>query len=182
MISRVNDPTDSQDTYGLYFNVDGRLYTTSIGGGLGSTKASWAADQNFIVAGTYNSNGYNGDLFIDGIKETLTQDNLNSMAGGTNNLVIGKHRDLLDFFPGTIGEVRISNIVRSDEWITTTNLSLTDALITFSDPPEPPPQYPPDRKVHAFLNFPKSYNMNLTFGFAGKDYIRRENKGFSQPF
>jgi hypothetical protein len=34
-------------------------------------------------------------------------------------------------FTGTISEVRISNIARSDEWIAATHLSNTDALVTF---------------------------------------------------
>ncbi len=131
--SRRDDPTDSEDTYGFIVNVDGKLSLTTTGGNIQGTKTSWTADQNFIVAGTYNATGLVGDLFVDGVKETLSNDAYDTLAGSTNNLVIGKLADTDDFFPGSIQEVRISNIVRSDDWITSTNDSLSDDLIIASN-------------------------------------------------
>lgn len=130
LISRNNDPTDSEDTYAMIFNTDGKMQIATTGGNIQSTKASWAAGTEFYAAATYNATGLTGDIFVDGIKETLSNDSYDTMAGSANNLVIGKHADV-DFTHVAIGEVRISNIVLSDEWLKQTKLSLTDALITF---------------------------------------------------
>ncbi len=148
LLDRRHDPTDNEDTYGLMINSDGELQTGTYGGSIESTKASWVADQNFIVGATYNSTGLVGDLFVDGVKETLTNDAYDTMAGSTNNLVIGKNLDTATFFPGAIGEVRISNIVRSDDWISTTHLSLSDTLLTFVRTQE----YPGNALSRGYIN------------------------------
>lgn len=129
IISRQQNPTGG-DTYGLFINTSGRLYCGTTGGNIQSTKDSWAADTDFYVASTYNSTGLVGDLFVDGVAEVLTTDSYDTMAGSTNNLEIGTDGD--NNLNAVIDEVRISNIVRSADWIKLTNLSLTDQLITIN--------------------------------------------------
>ena len=134
IVGRQADPADSSDTYGIFINTDGKLQLGSLGGNLQSTKASWAAGETFIIHATYNSTGLVGDLFVDGIREILTSNSLDAMAGSANNLVIGKNNDASEFFPGMIDEVLILNEVWSDDMIALDALSLLDELITFSFP------------------------------------------------
>ena len=130
--NRQNDPTDTEDSFALFINGSGLLQFGSQGGNLQSTKASWTLGDTFVIAATYNSTGFVGNLFVNGIKEVLTSDALDAMSGSTNNLAIGKQEDIAAFFPGMIDEVMIVNEVLSDDWIATDNLSLRDELITFS--------------------------------------------------
>jgi len=133
IVSRQFDPTDIDDSYALFINDVGTLQLGSSGGNIRSTKASWAADTTFVIHATYNATGLVGELFVDGVKEVLTNDALDTMAGSTNNLVIGKNDDAGEFFPGWIDEVIIINGIMSDAWIKAHNAALRDNLITFSD-------------------------------------------------
>jgi len=55
------------------------------------------------------------------------------MAGSaSNNLVVGKHADASEFFPGIIDEVRVSNCERSSSWLEAIYLSSSDLLGMFS--------------------------------------------------
>lgn len=134
LVSRHNDPTDEEDSYNFVINSDNKLHLGSLGGNIQSTKDNWDTTKCYSVAGTYNNNGstITGDLYIDGIKETLSVDNYDSMTGTSNNLVIGKNTDTDSFFDGIIKEVRVSNTVRSNSWIKTTSYSNFDNLLTFS--------------------------------------------------
>lgn len=139
IVSRLYDPTDNEDTYILVINSDGKLHLGSAGGSLQSTKDSFSADTKFLIVGTYNSSGLVGDLFIydldskTGGKETLSVNSLDSMVGSTNNLVIGKSADTGQFFPGSIGFVRISNEVKSDAEIEINSKAWMDDLFTIGE-------------------------------------------------
>lgn len=132
IVSRQNDPTDSEDTYSLFINTDGKLQLDTASGSIVSTKASWTSGSTYVVEATYNSTGLVGNLFVDGVKETLTVDNLDTMAGSTNNLVIAKNADSAEFFPGMVDEVIIINDIMSDAWGKAHNAALIDNLVTFS--------------------------------------------------
>ncbi len=141
----VTRQAPSSDSYTLIINSSGLLQLGSSGGNIQSTKASWTADQNFIVTGTYNSTGLLGDLFVDGVKETLSIDNYDSMSGSVNEVKVGGGNSGEEF-NGIISEIRISNIVRSDSWIATTYHNNTDALIFYNTAetyiaPETEPNY-----------------------------------------
>jgi hypothetical protein len=127
---RQHIPTVQQDSYGFQINLDGKLLLGSCGGNIQGTKVSWAADTPFNVVGTYNSSGLTGDLFVDSVKEVLTVDNFDAMAGATNSFVVAA-AEATQFFPGIIDEVRVSNTVRSDSWIKATYHSNWDSLIVF---------------------------------------------------
>ena len=134
IVSRQHDPTDLADSYTLVINTEGRLQFGSQGGSMHSTKSSWAAGVTYVIGFTYNATGLVGNLFIDGVKETLTVDSLDAMAGSTNNLVIGKNADTGDFFPGMIDEAILINGIMSDAWFKVVSAALRDNLITFSLP------------------------------------------------
>ena len=129
IVSRQHVPTSGQDTYNLVINTDGKLSLGSHGGNIQSTKDSWSAGVDYYVAGTYDSSTLSGDLFVDGVKETLSVDNYDSMSGSTNDLVIGVLVPGTDEWPGLIDEVRISNTVRSDAWIKATYYTLFGLLV-----------------------------------------------------
>ncbi len=132
LLGRFHDPTGAEDTYQVYFSGTGRMGLHTSGGDIMSTKQSWIADEIFVLTATYNSTGLVGDLYVDGVKEVLDLDNLDTMTGSTNNLVIGKSADTGEFFPGSIDEVLIINAVMSDAWVKADNAALRDNLITFT--------------------------------------------------
>jgi len=130
IIGRHSFPTFGLDSYSLLINDNGQLHLGSAGGNIQSTKDSWPAGTLFYTAGTYNSSGLIGDLFVDGVKETLTTDGYDTMAGGVNDLVTGNQSGPDTYFPGVIGETRVSNIVRSDAWLKATYYTLHDNFMT----------------------------------------------------
>lgn len=131
LLSRQHKPTQNQDSYSLLINPNGQLQLGTYGGNIQGTIASWSNASWHYVAGTYNSTGLVGDLFANGVKETLTTDNYDTMAGATNSLVIAHLDTAAQIFPGKIDEVRISNIIRPDAWIKATHYSNSDGLISF---------------------------------------------------
>lgn len=127
-IERQTEPS-AVDSYGLTLNLDGKLHLGTNGGSIQSTKAEWTAGTNFYLAGTYNSNGLVGDLFVDGIKEVLTSDIYDNMVGGSNDLNIGRYSTTIN---AKVDEVRISNVVRTDSWVKITHYSNNDTLMDIS--------------------------------------------------
>ena len=132
ILSRQQYPNISIDSYVLFFNLDGKLQFGTLGGNIQSTKASWIIDIPYVLTGTYDSSGFIGNLFVDGVKEVLTVDNYDVMNGGINSLTIGAESDNQYFFPGIIDEVRISDTIRSDAWIKATYYSNIDGLVTYT--------------------------------------------------
>jgi len=132
LITRQHHPNSNQDTYAFLVDNTGKILIGSYGGNIQSTTASWADSSWHYVAGTYDSNGLVGDLFNNGVKEILTVNSYDAMAGATNSFTIGAHRPADgQVFPGIIDEVRVSDTVRSDAWIKATYYSNWDDLITF---------------------------------------------------
>ncbi len=138
VISRQYDPTGGEDTYMIGINNAGKLFIDSNGGNIQGTTTTWEAGSTFIIVATYNLIGLIGDLFVNGIKETLTVDSLDVMTGSANNLVIGKAADTGEFFPGSIDEVQVINAVMSDEWVAIDALAIGDNLIILSEYEWPP--------------------------------------------
>jgi hypothetical protein len=98
------------DSYFFGFNYDGKLHLGSSGGNIQSTQASWGAGIWYHVVGTYRDVGgtYSGELYINGVAETLSVDNYDNMAGGIQKIGIGGS-DRLIKFNGIIDEVVIYN-------------------------------------------------------------------------
>lgn len=121
IVSRQQEPTSSLDSYALHINPSGKLHFASYGGNIQGTQVSWASGTAYHIAGTYNSTGLIGNLYVDGVVETLTVDNYDAMAGGTNALSIGAndYSTAAQCFPGIIDELRISDVIRSADWLET---------------------------------------------------------------
>ena len=82
------------------------------------------------AAVSYNSSG-NATLFLNGvIKDSGSY--TGSITGNTGILYISYFDSMYDF-PGYIDEVRISNVARSDDWITAQYLSMNNSFITYGD-------------------------------------------------
>jgi hypothetical protein len=111
----------SQDSYFFGFNEDDRLHMGSSGGNIQSTTTSWTIDQWYHVAGTYDYNGGSptGDLYIDGQSETLSVDGYDTMAGSTNDLIVGYYASAAgtEYFEGMICGLRIWSDVRTQQEI-----------------------------------------------------------------
>jgi hypothetical protein len=98
------------DSYFLGINSSGKLHMGTAGGNIQSTQASWEAGTWYHVVGTYRDVGgtYSGELYINGVAETLTVDNYDNMAGGSQKIGIGGS-DRFIKFNGIIDEVVIYN-------------------------------------------------------------------------
>lgn len=132
LLQRQHMPVLNQDTWAMFINSDGELQLGSYGGNIQSTKNSWSAGSTFYIAGTYDYTGPSGDLFIDGIKETLSTDNYDLMAGATGQNVIAGTTGADYYAEAVYDEIRISDTVRSDAWIKATNYSLRNNLLEVS--------------------------------------------------
>ena len=104
------DSSDGADSYFFGFNSDGRLHMGSYGGNIQSTQASWEAGVWYHVVGTYRDVGgtYSGELYVNGVAETLSVDNYDDMAGGIEYIGIGGSDRFINF-NGIIDEVVIYN-------------------------------------------------------------------------
>jgi hypothetical protein len=132
ILERQQTPLASQDSYSFIISSNGTLALGSFGSSIKGTRATWSSGINYYVAGTYNSTGLVGGLFVDGTQEALTLDAYDTMAGSTNDLVVGDISSQ-DEFPGIIDEVRISKIVRSSDWISLTSDGFNDDAISWAD-------------------------------------------------
>jgi hypothetical protein len=138
IINRQHIPTGSVDSYVLFLNADDEIQLGTNGGNIQGQAAAYSIVNYNYIAGTFNATGLTGDLYLDGVTETLSTDGYDTMAGGTNSLAIGALVTASSqFFTGKISEIRISNIVRPEYWIKATNYSLTDGILTFATSEEP---------------------------------------------
>ncbi len=98
------------DSYFLGINSDGKLHLGSYGGNIQSTPISWTAGTWYHVVGTYSDTGgsYSGELYVNGVAETLSVNNYDDMAGGSQVIGIGGSNQF-NSFNGVIDEVVIYN-------------------------------------------------------------------------
>jgi hypothetical protein len=82
------------DSYSLFINTNGKLHMGSSGGNIQSTQARWEAGTWYHVVGTYRDVGgtYSGELYVNGVAETLSVDHYDNMAGGNQKIGIGGDR------------------------------------------------------------------------------------------
>jgi len=110
---------EGDDSYILLINQDGRLHLGSYGGNIQSTQASWQGDTWYHVVATYRSN-LTGELYIDGVVESLSVDNYDSMSSVNRNVEIGDAPgDTYICFDGVIDEVRVLNTAVKGDWVAT---------------------------------------------------------------
>lgn len=108
---------------GWYYRINGA--TTENEGSLsGGTPV---ANNWYYVAGSLSATDQ--ALYVDGAL-VKTDPQVSTVTASTKPLLIGAYYSSGYTFPGKIGEVRISDIDRSSDWIKLTNLSLTGALVT----------------------------------------------------
>ena len=125
---RQEHPSDV-DSYGFFINSSSRLQLGSSGGNIQGPIVTFA-NQEYYFAGTYDDSLV-GKLFQDGVSQSLYINNYDAMAGGANSFLIGAHSPTISNLNGYIREVRISNTVRSDAWIKTTQYAEKDDLLTY---------------------------------------------------
>ena len=96
------------DSYFLGINSSGKLHLGTAGGNIQSTQSSWEAGTWYHVVGTYRDVGgtYSGELYVNGVAETLSVDNYDNMAGGIEYIGIGGSDRFINF-NGIIDEVVI---------------------------------------------------------------------------
>lgn len=135
------------DSYFLGINADGKLHMDSKGGSIQSTQTTWLADTWYHVVVTYRdvSGVYSGEMYINGVSETLSVNSYDDMAGGSREIgIAGSNR--FNNFEGNIDRVviydrgltvseaddRFNNIVRySDASVPSVNLNYTYRVRAF---------------------------------------------------
>jgi len=87
------------------------------------------------IAGTFEA-GVGSELWRNGVSQGTDNTQTSALDTHTQDFRIGAQDDLGNEreYAGELDEIRLSKIVRADEWIKATYYSNDDALITFSDP------------------------------------------------
>ncbi len=119
------------DTAGYELEYKGavnRLTSVAGGGSYGRGIVELDDGAWHYVAATYN--GVVAQVYADGTNVT-TLSAITPVVAGTVPLSIGRRSGGGDYFNGLIDEVRISNVRRSDAWITTQRRSMDGSLVTF---------------------------------------------------
>ena len=129
-LDRQSSPTLSADTWVFYINTSSRFQLGTQGGNIQSPVITFT-DKYYYFAGTYAATGLTGDLFIDGVSQSLYVDNYDAMAGATNSLLMASVSPY--YMNGSMGEVRVSNVVRPDAWIKATQYFENDSILSFGD-------------------------------------------------
>lgn len=137
------------------------------------TYGSAATGEWHMAASARNSSELESYYYDGSLAGTVQR----STSGSGGSLFIGAGYN--GYSQVIIGEVRISNVSRSADWLAATNLSLADALITFTLSGATGVT---DRTIPAFANIPKPYNFNFLPGFVPAGLIRQNRKGFSKAF
>ena len=131
IVCKQHIPTSGEDSYTFFLNAEGKIHLGTQGGNIQGQARTWSGGTDYYAAGTYASGTLSGDLFFNDSKEVLTVDNYDTMAGTSNDLVVGVNQLTNDeFMKGIIDEVRISKVVRSDAWIKATNAALRGDLVS----------------------------------------------------
>jgi hypothetical protein len=111
----IDRQTSGSNTWFFGFNGSSRLHFGSNGGNIQSTNTTWTEGVWYHVAGTYNSTGLTGKLYIDGVSDTLSVDNYDAMgATSGRNVRIAGSNSQSRFFNGKIASVKFYNRVLSD--------------------------------------------------------------------
>ncbi|MDI6885270.1 MAG: DUF2341 domain-containing protein [archaeon] len=82
---------------------------------------------------THDSPNVNLEIYLNGVLDSSVSNPTYSYLGGNNNLKIGGQ---VNYFNGTIDEVRISNTARSDKWISTTYNNQKDPATFYDKGPQ----------------------------------------------
>jgi len=142
---------------------------------IGFTLGSWqylALSYNYTVVSNDPIFYYEGAT--TGVSAYLAQAGNQTDAG--NDLIIGNGPDDSRDFNGKIGEIRISKVIRSADWINTTYKTLSDKLITFgaieSDWLTPYPKrrsftMPNNRITSGLSDFPAALVLGASVGIGG---------------
>ncbi len=111
------------DSYFVTINGDGKLHMGSMGGNIQSTQASWTAGTWYHIVGTYRdvSGTYSGELYVNGVAQSLSVNSYDNMAGGTQKIGIGGSDRHINY-NGLIDEVLVYN----------TTLTSSQALARFN--------------------------------------------------
>lgn len=119
--------------FGYRINTDGTLalrFSCDTDVAANST-ATIASDDSFYLAAKYDGSDYT--VIKDSVEIISGTSSGNIVYYGGNQHIGRRQRsDYPDYFSGQIGEIRISNIARSDAWLSATALALQDNLLTLS--------------------------------------------------
>ena len=113
ILQRQQASSENVDTYYFGFNSNYRLHFGTYGGNTQSTQVTWNDGQWYHVAATYRATGLEGYLYINGTEEKLSVDNCETMAGGANEIYMGRWKT--EYLSGAIDEIGIFNVVLTED-------------------------------------------------------------------
>lgn len=128
IVAKHNGTSTRSFDFGIESTAKPTFFTAA--SGVTSTRA--LADGNWQnTAVSFTDPGNSVIFYLDGVSEAgIAMANVFSNTTG-QPMVIGNFSGLARNFKGTIDELRISNVVRSADWVEATYLSNTDALISY---------------------------------------------------
>jgi hypothetical protein len=102
---------------------------------------SWAGD---TATGTF----FLDETDVDNASSAI------AVAGSLSNMYIGCHNSLVGFLDGKVDEIRISDIVRSDDWLLTSynTVNSSSTFLSFGSEGEQPINNPPTQSGEAPVN------------------------------
>jgi PKD repeat protein len=128
IIDKKNQWTDTAGYDLEYMATANQLTSVASGSTYGRGSVNLNDGAWHYVAATLN--GSVAQVYVDGTNVTSTSA-ITPVVAGTQPLAIGRRSGGGDYFTGLIDEVRVSNVRRSDAWITTQRRSMVGTLITF---------------------------------------------------
>lgn len=180
--------------HAFFFKMDGKtaLNWISVGNAPAADFTKWCYSARCWDGATGNSRGYDNDVLFsdgtsDGDKGTLVADDGYLIIGNS-----GINRWGTNAFPGTIDEVRVSSVARSDDWVRASYDTVHDMGFAVSEKPNDWTKYShkfnitfnPSDGSSVLSGFPvlvkiAEYDANSGTGIQGFDYddFRKENGG-----
>ena len=124
--------TSNELTYGkMQFRTiksgDASVYNTA------KDPNEWDVSNWHYVVGRNNDATHTVDLFIDATLVASDNTNDYSMGNLTSPLNVGRYGGNTLYYGGLLDEIRLSNIVRDENWINATYYTLFDALIQYGE-------------------------------------------------
>jgi hypothetical protein len=113
IVQRQEASKHGLDTYFFGFNASYRLHFGTQGENTQSAETTWKDGQWYHVAVVYKAAGFEGPLYINGEEAKLSVDNAGVMAGGTNELYMGRFNEV--YLNGALDEIAIFNTALTED-------------------------------------------------------------------
>ena len=120
--------------HGEAFRAAVGVNATGAGGWQAAKLGTLEANTWYCLSGTYNWDSVGGSLkaFRDGVLITENTAAMGAPATETNSLKFARHAAAAQFFGGTIDEVQVLSVAKSNDWVANQAASMLDNFIAFN--------------------------------------------------